>query len=189
MLPFHIADYPFPTLFIMAFVLSVPVSNSCATGFLRTKRCLSTRLHVTARKRWPNCAITDPSGRDPSQFGPDAELEQSEQKFSSSVDDSLLKDAQNFRKKRLKTEEEIGQTSSNISFRSVLETVLIWDFFLVLALLGWLGVALVPHFASKNDSLLDPWLALWQPFTQPVLGVLMLGTIAQGVLSYFSPKK
>jgi hypothetical protein len=68
--------------------------------------------------------------------------------------------------------------------KTVFDNLLLADFFLVIALLGWLVVALVPHFAAKNDSLLDPWLALWQPFIQPVLGVLMLATIGQGMLTY-----
>lgn len=68
--------------------------------------------------------------------------------------------------------------------KKVFDNVLLFDFFLVVGLLGWLLVALIPHFAAKNDVLLDPWLALWQPFTQPVLGVLMLATIGQGMLSY-----
>eukprot|EP00171_Calliarthron_tuberculosum_P010453 IDg10453t1 len=58
--------------------------------------------------------------------------------------------------------------------KDVVSTVLLADFFVVVGLLVWLVVALVPHFASQNDFLLDPWLSLWQPFIQPVLGVLML---------------
>lgn len=68
--------------------------------------------------------------------------------------------------------------------KTVFDNLLLADFFLVVALLGWLVVALVPHFAAKNDALLDPWLAIWQPFIQPVLGVLMLATIGQGMLTY-----
>lgn len=68
--------------------------------------------------------------------------------------------------------------------KTVFDNLLLADFFLVVGLLGWLVVALVPHFAMKNDALLDPWLGLWQPFIQPVLGVLMLATIGQGMLTY-----
>lgn len=68
--------------------------------------------------------------------------------------------------------------------KTVFDNLLLADFFLVVGLLGWLVVALVPHYAAQNDALLDPWLALWQPFIQPVLGVLMLATIGQGMLTY-----
>lgn len=70
--------------------------------------------------------------------------------------------------------------------KTVVDTLLIWNFFLIVALLAWLVVALVPHFAAKNDVLLDPWLGLWGPFIQPVLGVLMLGTIVQGTITYLA---
>lgn len=73
--------------------------------------------------------------------------------------------------------------------KDLVSTILLVDFFLVVFLLAWLVVALVPHFVSKNDTLLDPWLILWQPFIQPVLGVLMLGTIVQGTISYVSGNK
>lgn len=108
----------------------------------------------------------------------------------STTDDALLRDAQRMRKRRAQAEQS-GERSvtKQWSLRSVVDTLLLWDFFLVVGLLVWLVVALVPHFAAHNDALLDPWLALWQPFIQPVLGVLMLGTIAQGAWSFFSSKE
>ncbi|PXF43800.1 hypothetical protein BWQ96_06421 [Gracilariopsis chorda] len=104
------------------------------------------------------------------------------------VEDTLLQDIQRMRTKRKGATEAEAKKSSISPLKNAIETILLWDFFLVIALLVWLAVALVPHFASKNDFLLDPWLALWQPFIQPVLGVLMLGTIVQGTLSYISKK-
>lgn len=105
-----------------------------------------------------------------------------------SVEDTLLQDIQRMRTKQKGSPEAEGKKNSISPLKKAIESILLWDFFLVLALLAWLGVALVPHFVSKNDFLLDPWLALWQPFIQPVLGVLMLGTIVQGTLSYISKK-
>lgn len=72
------------------------------------------------------------------------------------------------------------------ALKSGVDRLLLFNFFLVLGLLVWLAVALIPHFASKNDVLLDPWLGLWQPFIQPALGVLMLGTIVQGTASFIN---
>jgi hypothetical protein len=68
--------------------------------------------------------------------------------------------------------------------KKILDTAMVWNFFLIVALLGWLIVSLVPHFATKNEFLLDPWLKLWVPFIQPVLGVQMAGIIVQGMVTY-----
>lgn len=57
-------------------------------------------------------------------------------------------------------------------------------FFLV-----WLVVALIPHYASHNDVLLDAWLSIWGVVIQPLLGVLMAGTIVSGTLSYVQSKE
>lgn len=72
------------------------------------------------------------------------------------------------------------------SAKEIVTYLLLADVFLVVAMLAWLVIALVPHFTSQNDFLLDPWLKLWQPFTQPVLGALMAGTIVQGTISYIT---
>lgn len=101
----------------------------------------------------------------------------------------LLQDIQRLRTKRAQQAPRESDSSLLDTLKSAVDTLLLADFFLVLALLGWLAVALVPHFLRKNDVLLDPWLALWQPFIQPVLGVLMMGTIAQGTLSYLRSRK
>lgn len=113
---------------------------------------------------------------------------------SSTPENMLLADLKQMRSKRTQAKGNSSSVSderdsSGISIKSIIETILLWDFFLVLAFLSWLVVALIPHFVSKNDVLLDPWLALWQPFIQPVLGVLMLGTIVQGTISYISSDK
>ena len=98
----------------------------------------------------------------------------------------LAKLKQNQKQVQKETETDTEEMKPMLSVRSAVETLLLVDFFLVVSLLAWLVVALVPHFAAQNDVLLDPWLALWKPFIQPVLGVLMLGTIVQGTISYVS---
>lgn len=108
------------------------------------------------------------------------------------IDDAKLSTEEMVRRdmEALRSRERATESTKSVtpleSAKQVISTVLLWDFFLVLALLLWLLIALVPHFASKNDFLLDPWLQLWQPFTQPVLGVLMVATIIQGTISYVS---
>lgn len=92
------------------------------------------------------------------------------------------------RAKRKNTAPQEERAAPLDTVKAAIDAILLWDFFLVLGLLGWLAIALVPHFAAKNDVLLDPWLGLWQPFIQPVLGVLMLGTIVQGTISFINSK-
>lgn len=104
------------------------------------------------------------------------------------ADEMVRRDMVALKQKRKVAEGEVKNTSETKqalqNVRGAVEMLLLVDFFLVVALLLWLVVALVPHFATQNDVLLDPWLALWKPFIQPVLGVLMLGTIVQGTISY-----
>ena len=67
--------------------------------------------------------------------------------------------------------------------------MLIWDFFAIVGLLAWLAVAVVLHYSSANDTLLDSWLAIWPFVTQPLLGVLMLGALVQGASSFLGRSK
>lgn len=99
----------------------------------------------------------------------------------------LRRDVAAFRARNKPDEDEDAITVVSDTYelaKKIFDNFLLFDFFLVVGLLGWLVLALIPHFAAKNDVLLDPWLALWQPFIQPVLGVLMLATIGQGMLTY-----
>lgn len=127
-----------------------------------------------------------------SQTPPPSREEEDSPPRGPSTEDMLLQDLQSFKRKREGDAQgdggKVGGSSGEggRSLKAALDAVLIANFFMVVGLLVWLVVALVPHFAAKDDSLLDPWLALWQPFIQPVLGVLMLGTIAQGSISFFS---
>lgn len=109
---------------------------------------------------------------------------------SDTPEQMLFKDLERIRAKRRQSaaseKKKSGITVDAI--KSAIDMALLANFFLVIALLGWLGVALIPHFAAKNDVLLDPWLGLWGVFIQPVLGVLMLGTVIQGTLSYINSR-
>eukprot|EP00180_Rhodochaete_pulchella_P000878 Plantae.Rhodophyta-Rhodochaete_pulchella.ctg17096.p1 GENE.Plantae.Rhodophyta-Rhodochaete_pulchella.ctg17096~~Plantae.Rhodophyta-Rhodochaete_pulchella.ctg17096.p1 ORF type:complete len:171 (-),score=26.34 Plantae.Rhodophyta-Rhodochaete_pulchella.ctg17096:226-738(-) len=72
--------------------------------------------------------------------------------------------------------------------KGVLDTLLVWNFGLVMLFLGWFIVGLVLHYAARNDTILDPWFALWPNVIQPVLGVLMLATILSGTASSMQQK-
>lgn len=71
--------------------------------------------------------------------------------------------------------------------KEVVKTLLVGNFFVVCGILVALVAAVGAHYAGDN-TLLDWWLALWKPLFQPILGVLMLGTIVQGTISYVDSK-
>jgi len=101
------------------------------------------------------------------------------------ADEMVRRDMETLKAKRAKLPKK-EENSVMTRAKDAISTVLIVDFFLIVAILVWLAVALVPHFASKNDTLLDPWLQLWGPVFQPLLGILMAATIVQGTISYIS---
>eukprot|EP00177_Eucheuma_denticulatum_P002648 GFKZ01004745.1.p1 GENE.GFKZ01004745.1~~GFKZ01004745.1.p1 ORF type:complete len:234 (-),score=20.02 GFKZ01004745.1:273-875(-) len=141
------------------------------------------RPRSNARSNAPSNPPPNPPSDPPSTSAPPSTSS------SSTPEKMLLEDLQRLRAKRAQETPRASDSSVIGTIKSAVDTLLLVDFFLVLALLGWLAVALVPHFLRKNDVLLDPWLALWQPFIQPVLGVLMMGTIAQGTLSYLRSRE
>jgi hypothetical protein len=105
--------------------------------------------------------------------------------------ESLLRDVTAFKARvsRNAEDESSGLGAAALSgaygaAKNVLDTAMVWNFFLIVALLGWLLVSLVPHFVAKNEFLLDPWLQLWVPFIQPVLGAQMAGIVVQGMITY-----
>lgn len=104
-------------------------------------------------------------------------------------DDSLLRDAQRFRATRKRKEGDESKASEKNGLQAVIETVLVWDFFAICVLLAWLALAIVLHYSSSNDVLLDPWLSIWPNVTQPLLGILMLAAISQGAFSFFNKKE
>lgn len=151
------------------------------------------RVRTTQSRTENSCSITmkknssSPKGSKRPKDPPRAEPESTP--IAPSPEEMLLKDIERIRAKEKDGPAKETAQSPFAIMKSVVDTLLLWDFFLVVGLLGWLAVALIPHFASKNEILLDPWLALWQPFIQPVLGVLMLGTVVQGTLSFITSKE
>lgn len=167
---------------VFAFISAVPVSRS-QNGYRREAVARSKVCPLIMRKDKPKAS----KGSKPQQQ-PKYESKKETMNYSS-AEDMLLKDLKALRSKRKAMGKPKGSQPVVDGFKTVIDTILLWDFFLVVGLLVWLVVALIPHFAAKNDVLLDPWLGLWQPFIQPVLGVLMLGTIVQGTLSFINSKE
>ena len=64
---------------------------------------------------------------------------------------------------------------------SVLERVLIADFFFILACLLGLAAGVLQKVRTGDESLYLLWAQLFEPVVQPALGVFMLGALASGV--------
>ncbi|GAB0496707.1 hypothetical protein MMPV_008022 [Pyropia vietnamensis] len=113
-----------------------------------------------------------------------------------SVEATLERDLAGFRSRQRRREGKDDSEDDAPVRASTLErmgkavtTLLVVDFFVVCFFLVWLVVALVPHFTSHNEVLLDAWLSMWGVVIQPLLGVLMAGTIVSGTLSYVQSKE
>lgn len=70
---------------------------------------------------------------------------------------------------------------------SGLNTLLVANLFFVLASFAWFAIAVAGR--SMNLSLgLDLWYSLWQPVFNPAIGILMLGAIASGIISWINKR-
>ena len=70
--------------------------------------------------------------------------------------------------------------------KSVIEKVLVADFFFILFILAWLVAGLVERSVLESTTLIDSWLPLWTSVFQPALGVFMAGAIVSAVSGYLS---
>ncbi|KAI8463067.1 MAG: hypothetical protein J3K34DRAFT_527285 [Monoraphidium minutum] len=68
--------------------------------------------------------------------------------------------------------------------KETLDKILIADFFVVLAILGWLAAGLGLQGATGSSTLLDAWFPLWPLVFQPAIGVLMLGALVSGGMGW-----
>ncbi|MEO1372876.1 MAG: hypothetical protein AAFW70_00840 [Cyanobacteria bacterium J06635_10] len=70
---------------------------------------------------------------------------------------------------------------------NLLNIFLVADVFLVLISFGWLVVAVIGHNAGIPLGL-DLWYKLWEPVFTPAIGILMLGALLSGIISWISRK-
>ncbi|KIY94455.1 hypothetical protein MNEG_13507 [Monoraphidium neglectum] len=82
-----------------------------------------------------------------------------------------------------------GAAEEPSPFKEALDKLLIADFFLVLAILGWLGLGLGVQGALHSSVLLDAWYPLWPLVFQPAIGVLMLGALVSGGLGWLKEQE
>lgn len=70
--------------------------------------------------------------------------------------------------------------------KSVIEKILVADFFFILFILAWLVAGLVERSVLETTSLIDSWLPLWTSVFQPALGVFMAGAIVSAISGYLN---
>lgn len=70
---------------------------------------------------------------------------------------------------------------------NLLNIFLVADVFLVLISFGWLVVAVIGHNAGISLGL-DLWYKLWEPVFTPAIGILMVGALLSGIISWVSRK-
>ncbi|MEM6425292.1 MAG: hypothetical protein AAF728_09050 [Cyanobacteria bacterium P01_D01_bin.128] len=68
-----------------------------------------------------------------------------------------------------------------------LNTILMWNLFLVLASFGWFAIALGGHSLDLNLGL-EVWYSLWEPLFMPAIGILMAGALISGLTGWVSNK-
>ncbi len=71
--------------------------------------------------------------------------------------------------------------------RHWLNTLLMLDFFLVLAGFGWFAVAVLGQ--ARWPQLWETWLWLWPPLWQPAIGLLMLGALLTGAWNWWQNRR
>ena len=104
----------------------------------------------------------------------------------SSLEDELAKDIERLRAKKKGSSAPGNKVDSaeKGGLGSILQTLLVVDFFVVLFFLGWLAIAVV----KNDDDMYKMWYSLWDTLIQPALGVLMLGTLVSGVRGWLRSK-
>lgn len=68
-----------------------------------------------------------------------------------------------------------------LSVIQILEKLLVADFFLITISLMWFLTGVIQRSITKDSSLLEAWLKLWEPLFQPALGIFMAGTLLSGI--------
>lgn len=68
-----------------------------------------------------------------------------------------------------------------------LDWVLVADFFLVLFSFLWLAIAVFGRTVSVPLGL-NLWYALWQPVISPAIGILIAGTVVNGLAGWISKR-
>ena len=68
-----------------------------------------------------------------------------------------------------------------------LNLFLVADVFFVLLAFGWFAIAIVGRSLGVPLGL-DIWYGLWQPVFNPAIGILMLGALLSGLISWMSDR-
>jgi len=101
----------------------------------------------------------------------------------------LLQDIQRFKAiEQAKTGGVEEKETALAKASDVFSTILVVDFFVVMAFLTWFGVGIITKATTKDSQLLDTFYSLWNPVINPALGILMAGTMAGGGVGWLRKK-
>lgn len=78
------------------------------------------------------------------------------------------------------------KTEGDGMVKTVVEKVLVADFFFILFILAWLVAGLGERSFLESTTLIDAWLPLWTTVFQPALGVFMAGAIVSAISGFLS---
>lgn len=95
---------------------------------------------------------------------------------SKELEEQLKRDIERFRRTEraaAEDDDEEGKGLGAVAEKAagVMSKVLVADFFVVLAFLGWFVAGVVVKSVSGNGDVLDGFSALWMPVIQPALGM------------------
>mmetsp|Transcript_33936 Transcript_33936/g.44772 ORF Transcript_33936/g.44772 Transcript_33936/m.44772 type:complete len:244 (-) Transcript_33936:547-1278(-) len=96
-------------------------------------------------------------------------------------DEQLLADIAAF-KKAAPVKEEVEEGAMDRA-KDIFSTVLVFDFFVVLGLLGWFLIGVVAKYAFGNTEVIGSFRSSFDLVVQPAIGVLMMGTLAGAAMS------
>lgn len=81
---------------------------------------------------------------------------------------------------------ESGKPEGDGMVKSLVEKVLVADFFFILFILAWLVAGLGEKSLLQSSTLIDSWLPLWPTLFQPALGVFMAGAIVSAASGFLA---
>ncbi|KAK4533081.1 hypothetical protein CCYA_CCYA15G3938 [Cyanidiococcus yangmingshanensis] len=100
--------------------------------------------------------------------------------------DKILSEIERFRKvaaTKVPASREYAAPGASFEWlRTWTTNLLTINAFLVFLFMGWLLLGVALKITTGHSALLDIWYTLWQPFVQPLIGLLMIGALASKFL-------
>ncbi|KAI5061623.1 hypothetical protein GOP47_0024128 [Adiantum capillus-veneris] len=105
----------------------------------------------------------------------------SEESFLQRAEEEAEQQAQSQKSRNRQSKEDENSGSVMKFVGSVIEKLLVADFFFILFILAWFLAGLAEKAAFDTTALIDAWLPLWSPVFQPALGFFMAAALWSAV--------